>query len=162
MLSRNLLVKLLRDLPWISDPDNQILEAQGFDTITALLTSFNRVKFPVVILEDRSSGSVQLVEGPVDFFTQSIWIMEQLGGEDNESEIYRHAFHLGQRHILPILLNARSHGMCRELNRWDFRRVSYMKRWGGPNARGWEFVLSFSEDFSLLLNDEKPWPTGQR
>lgn len=132
----------------IKDPDTQIQEAQGLDTITTLLTSFNSVRFPVIILEGRSNGAIQVHEGPVDFFTQSIWVMEQMGEGDDENSIYDQAFSLAKE-ILSVLLQESRLGYSENIQGWDYRRTAYMKRYGGPNARGWEFVLSFSENFSL-------------
>ena len=150
MLSTRYLADLLAGrLPEIADPDAQIIESQGLDTITALLSSFNSARYPVVILEGRSSGSIRMVEGPVDFHTESIWVMEQLGREDDEARIYEDAFRLARR-ILALLLHDSASGEHCELDGWDYRRTSYMKRYGGPNARGWELVLSFAEDFPLL------------
>lgn len=148
-------VRYLNDLltgriPEIADPEAQIIESQGLDTITTLLSSFNSVRFPVVILEGRSSGSIQMVEGPVDFHTESIWVMEQLGAGEDEARVYEDAFRLGKR-ILAILLHESASAVENpHLDGWDYRRTSYMKRYGGPNARGWEFVLSFAEDVPLL------------
>lgn len=151
MLSIKYLTDLLAGrLPEITDPESQIVEAQGLDTITALLSSFNSVQYPAIILEGRSSGSIQMVEGPVDFHTESIWVMLQLGSEDQEARIYEEAFQLGRR-ILAILLHESGASVDNpHLDGWDFRRTSYMKRYGGPNARGYEFVLSFAEDVPLL------------
>ena len=36
-----------------------------------------------------------------------------------------------------------------EMAGWDHTRTSYMKRYGGQNARGWELVLTFKEDIPL-------------
>ncbi|MBO6168500.1 MAG: hypothetical protein J6O51_00860 [Bacteroidales bacterium] len=147
MLTTRYLADLLaRKLPEFADPESQILEAQGLDAIMALLSSFNSVRYPAVILEGRSSGNIQVVEGPVDSHTESIWVLLQLGNEDEEARIYEEAFQLGKR-ILIHLLQDKSDP---HLRGWDHRRISYMKRYGGPNARGWEFVLSFAEDTSLL------------
>ena len=37
-----------------------------------------------------------------------------------------------------------------QLEGWNHNRTTYLKRYGGQNARGWELVLTFNDDISLL------------
>ena len=135
---------------------DQILEANGLDAILELVTTLRSVSFPAVILEARSSGSIQLVEGPLDTYTESIWVMGQLGRGESEAQIYRDTMAL-MRLVLAKLLNDAKSGLHPELDGWDWTRTTYMKRYGGQNARGWELVLTFKENFSLLF----PQTAGQ-
>ncbi|MBR6457371.1 MAG: hypothetical protein IKS71_02120 [Bacteroidales bacterium] len=124
-----------------------VFEANGLDAITELLGNLRSVEFPALILEGRDSGSIDIVEGPLDTFTQSLWVMEQAGRDDEDAEVYNQAFRLGRR-LVAILIAARPE--CRELDGWAVSHISYLKRYGGPGARGWEFVFTFKEDINLL------------
>ncbi len=149
MLSRNLLIDILvGHVTGIADP-NQIREADGLDAILELVAQLRAVVFPSVILESRSSGSIQLVEGPLDTCTESIWVMDQLGRGEDEADLYR-STHATAVLILKALLAAANDGQHPELAGWDWSRISYMKRYGGQNARGWELVLTFKENISLV------------
>lgn len=128
--------------------EEQILEAEGMDAILELLVNARSVEFPAVVLETRASGTLQLVEGPLDTYTESLWVMEQLGRSDQEADMYDSALRLAKR-ILAHLLNEYKKGEPR-LEGWDFGRITYMKRAGGQNARGWELVLTFRDNISLL------------
>jgi hypothetical protein len=135
-------------VPGIIDA-NQIREADGLDAILELVAQMRTVIFPAVILESRSSGSIQFVEGPLDTCTVSIWIMDRLGRGEDEAALYR-STHATAVNILKALLAAVKSGNYPALDGWDWTRISYMKRYGGPDARGWEIVLTFKENISLV------------
>lgn len=157
MLSKNLISNaLIGVVPGFTSADTQVLEAQSLDTILELLTNLRTVEFPCAILEGRSNGAIQLVEGPVDFFTQSVWIMGQFGRGEDESAVYTATYALAT-HFLAKLIAMRNAGEA-ALEGWDWRRTQYMKRFGGQNARGWEIVLSFTENISLELPPAQPAP----
>lgn len=128
--------------------DEQIIEAEGMDAILELLMNLRTVEFPAIILETRSTGTLQLVEGPVDTYTESIWVMDVLGRGENEAELYRRTRKLAID-ILRKLLDDYKRGEAM-LEGWDSGRILYMKRAGGQNARGWEIVLTFQDNISLL------------
>ncbi len=128
--------------------DEQIIEAEGMDAILELLMNLRTVEFPAIILETRSTGTLQLVEGPVDTYTESIWVMDVLGRGENEAELYRRTRKLAIG-ILCKLLDDYKRGEAM-LEGWDYGRILYMKRAGGQNARGWEIVLTFQDNISLL------------
>lgn len=156
MLTREIISKaLIGVVEGFDSEGSQIWEAQGLDAILELLANLRTVTFPCAILEGRSSGSIQLVEGPVDFFTQSVWIMGQFARDESESELYDATFAMGKL-FLSKLRDMAVEGEA-ALAEWDWSRIQYMKRYGGQNARGWEFVLTFTENISLLL----PEPTKE-
>lgn len=128
--------------------DEQIIEAEGMDAILELLMNLRTVEFPAIILETRSTGTLQLVEGTVDTYTESIWVMDVLGRGENEAELYRRTRKLAID-ILRKLLDDYKRGEAM-LEGWDYGRILYMKRAGGQNARGWEIVLTFQDNISLL------------
>ena len=147
MLTKEYLSRTLKKL--LANPEKQMLEAQGLDTILEMLTNLRSVEFPVVILEGRSNGTIQMVEGPLDTFTQSIWVMGQFARGEDEADVYDEMYALGLQ-LLALLIKDAQGGHTRELEAWDWSHTSYMKRYGGQNTRGWEFVLTFKEDFGLV------------
>ncbi len=148
MLSRNYLSDTLVGSVQGLLNDEQVLEAEGMDAILELLMNLRTVEFPAVVLETRSSGTLQLVEGPLDTYTESIWVMDVLGRGESEAELYRRTRML-TIDILRKLLDDYKKGEPM-LEGWDYGRILYMKRIGGQNARGWEVVLTFQDNTSLL------------
>ena len=149
MLSRNYLADaLVGNVTGITDPA-QILEANGLDAILELVTTLRTVSFPAVVLESRSGGSIQLVEGPLDTYTESIWVMGQLGRGEDEADLYREMMTMTRRVLAKLLADAKT-GTHPELEGWDWSRTTYSKRYGGQNARGWEIVLTFKDNISLV------------
>lgn len=133
-----------------SNPATQVHEAQGLDTILELLTNLRSIEFPCAILEGRANGYISMDNDvPLDSFTESVWIMGLLGRDESESELY------AQTHAMALLFIKKLIDMAKEgepaLEGWDWRRTQYLKRYGGQNARGWELVLSFTENTSLLM-----------
>lgn len=149
MLSAGYLKSMLTSaLPDVfKSPESQILECDGFDAIIEILKTLRSVEFPLVILEGRSSGQIKLVEGPLDVYTESLWIMAQFGRGESEADVYRDMYALSLR-ILTRLLADASSGV-EDVCNWDWQHISYMKRDGGPNARGFELVLTFKDNISL-------------
>ncbi len=144
MLNQSLLNRILKELPEFTD-NHQILEGDGYDAVIDLLGNLRSVKFPAVILESRSSGVISIVEGPLDRSTQSIWVMGQLGRDENEAALYDSMFELTKKVISKLL----AYHDTPELHEWNHSRISYMKRYGGQNARGYEIILNFEENIGL-------------
>lgn len=147
MLNRDLINKILSDLPDISDAGRQVLEGDGYDAVIDILKSLRSLSFPVVILESRSSGTIDIIDGTLDTYTQSLWVMGQLGRNDDEAALYRNMFALCKK-IITLMLAAKSSGKS-ELQEWNHNHISYMKRYGGPNSRGYELVFTFQDNISL-------------
>lgn len=147
MLSRDLINRILSGMPEIRSAGSQIFEGDGYDAIMDILKSMRSVEFPAIVLESRSSGTIAIVEGPVDTYTQSLWVMGQLGRNEDEAALYRDMFCLCKE-ILARMLAAKSSGEP-ELQGWHHDYISYMKRYGGPNTRGYELVIAFKDDISL-------------
>lgn len=144
MLNINQLSKILTELDEFNS-QTQILEGDGYDAVIDLLSNLRGVEFPAAVLESRSSGVINLVEGPVDNYSQSVWIMGQLGRNESETELYSSMFNLAKKVIGKFL----DHNQDDELREWDYSRISYMKRYGGQNARGYEILLNFKENIPL-------------
>lgn len=148
MLSRNHLCELLTSSLKEFENKDQFLDGYGFDAIISMITSLRTVDFPCVILEGRSTGTMQLVEGPVDSYSQSIWIMDQMGRNEDETALYDKMYAL-MIEVIKVLIAARKAGDA-ELEGWNWKRLTYMKRFGGQNARGYELVISFEDNISLV------------
>lgn len=157
MLTTDYLRRTLTGLKEFRDADTQILQGNGFDGVIALLDDLRSVEFPCVVLEAGASGTVQVIEGPVDTFTQSVWVMGQLGRAEDEAELYAEMRILARKVAARLLEDFASR--VPEVAGLQWQRYSYMQRWGGQNARGYELVFTFAEDFPLLLNDGDRTPT---
>ena len=160
MLTSNYLLSSLSSLKDFVSPNSQILQGNGYDGVIDILQNMRGVVYPCVILEAGGSGSMQVIEGPVDTYTQSIWVMGVLGrGEANEDALFKDMKALAMKVFAKLLMDKREGGHP-EVEELDHQRFTYMQRWGGPNARGYELVLTFRENLSLLLtaDDFKPVP----
>lgn len=152
MLTSSFIKQSLVALKDFTSPDSQILEGNGYDGVIDILQNMRGVSYPCVILEAGGSGTIQFIEGPVDTFTQSLWVMGQLGRGEDEAALYSQMKALARK-IAAKLLADGNRG-AEEVASIDWSRFSYMQRWGGPNARGYELVFTFKENFSLLLDPE--------
>lgn len=148
MLSKDHIIELLKGAIAELKDDSHFLDGYGYDSIVALLTNLRSVSFPCIILEGRGTGTINLVEGPLDRFSQSLWIMGRLGRDEDEPALYDEMFRLMHR-VLVVLLDAAKKG-DKELEGWNWNSMTYMKRYGGQEARGYEVVLNFAENISLV------------
>lgn len=124
--------------------DAQIIEAEGLDAIMELLMNLRGLDDgPCLVLEGRSNGSIQLIDGPVDTYTESIWVMERVGRGETESEVYARTFTLMKKILRALVAKV---NLQQGMEGWRWQRTTYMKRYGGPDARGWEMVLTFMDD----------------
>lgn len=151
MLSIEYLKPTLSPLKEFVSLDSQILQGNGYDGVIDILQNMRSITFPCVILETGSSGSVQNVEGPVDTYTQSLWVMGQLGRGEDEAALYSAMKKLAMKIVARFLLDVTE---APELEGFDYQRFTYMQRWGGNNARGWELMLTFRQNFSLQLTED--------
>lgn len=156
MLTIDYLKRSLFILKEFTDADTQILQGNGYDGVIDILENLRSVAFPCVVLEAGSSGSIQLVEGPVDTFTQSVWVMGQLGRGEDEAALYARMKVLSRKVAAKILADAASGAP--EGADIDWSRYTYLQRYGGPSARGYELIFTFKENYSMLLQpaDFKP------
>lgn len=146
MLNRDNLLHIINDLINPDFGNKQVIMGNGYDAIIDILQNVRTVEYPAFILECRDSGYFHVVEGAVDFHSQSIWIMGVLERDEDEAALYEAMFQLAKK-VISRLLKHRNDG-C--LSGWQPNRISYMKRYGGPNSRGWELILNFNEDISLI------------
>ena len=163
MLTSNYLLSSFSSLKGFDSPADQILQGNGYDGIIDILENMRGVVYPCVILETGSSGSFQVIEGPVDTYTQSLWVMGALGRGEDEAKLFKDMKDLAMK-LFAKLLQDKAEGGHPEVEELDYQRFTYMPRYGGPNARGYELVLTFRENKSLLLTDKdfKPVPPAQQ
>lgn len=149
MLTSDYLKASLSSLEEFTDVNAQVLQGNGYDGVIDILQNMRGIAYPCVILEAGGSGSIQMVEGPVDTYTQSVWVMGQLSRGEDEAALYAQMKQL-MRKVLSVMVHDFSCGTA-EMADIDWSRMSYMQRYGGPNARGYEVILTFKENFSLIL-----------
>ena len=151
MLTSNYLLSSLSSLREFTSPGQQILQGNGYDGVIDILQNMRSVVYPCVILEAGGSGTVADVEGPVDTFTQSLWVMGQLGRGEDEAALFASMKTLAMKIVAKLMMDITTGAP--EVEGLDYQRFSYMQRYGGPNARGYELVLTFRQNFSLVLTD---------
>jgi len=156
MITTTYLKKVLPELKEFEDADkfvNQLKEGDGYDEIVAILGALRTTEFPCVVLEDRSSGTMDnLLEGPLDNTSIALWIMDQ--GDRDETTgataIFTRTFALAKE-IIKLFI--RDISVEPELAGWDPSHVAYNKRMGGPKCLGYEMVLTFREDIDLRIHE---------
>ncbi len=160
MLTTSYLKSSLSSLKEFISPDSQILQGNGYDGVIDILQNMRSVTYPCVIMEAGSSGQVQNIEGPLDTYTQSLWVMGHLGRGEDEAALFESMKGLAMKVFSRLLMDI---GKSPSVEGLDFQRFTYMQRYGGPNARGYELMLTFRQNFSLQLTDDdfKPVPTTE-
>ena len=156
MLKVSDLTRLLQSITELQG-EGHILEGNGYDGVMAILKSLHGTSFPCVILESRGSGQFSIGQsGPLDSATQSMWVMGQLGRDEDESAAYSSMFNLCKKIIRTMLNQYPNVSLApakadASLTDWDPTRISYMQRYGGPTCRGYELLLIFKEytDFTV-------------
>ena len=118
MLTNNYLLSSLSSLKDFVSPSTQILQGNGYDGVIDILQNMRGVTYPCVILESGGSGSVQVVEGPVDTYTQSLWVMGNLGRGEDEDALFRAMKALTMK-VFAKLLQDRREGTHPEVQELD-------------------------------------------
>jgi len=137
-----------------------ILEGNGYDRIMAILKSLRGTTFPCVILEARAGGQVDMIGGgPIDSCTQSLWVMVQLGRDEDEVAAFEQAWELAKKILARFIQcdpisSLDTKDKMEVLRSWDYNRISYMQRYGGPTCRGYEVVLTFRDYVSLTYTPD--------
>lgn len=156
MLTSDYIKEVLGRLQAFQNPETQILEGNGYDGVLDIIKNSRSIEYPCVILESGGSGTLQVIEGPVDTYSQSLWVMDRLGREESEALIYAKMKNL-TRLVAAILLNDGLTNERPESSSITWQQVSYMQRYGGPDVRGYEIIFTFKENISLQVtaNDLK-------
>lgn len=156
MLTSDYIKEVLGRLQAFQNPETQILEGNGYDGVLDIIKNSRSIEYPCVILESGGSGTLQVIEGPVDTYSQSLWVMDRLGREESEALIYAKMKNL-TRLVAAILLNDGLTNERPESSGITWQQVSYMQRYGGPDVRGYEIIFTFKENISLQVtaNDLK-------
>ncbi|NCB72939.1 MAG: hypothetical protein EOM45_14300 [Clostridia bacterium] len=125
----------------------QVISADGYDEVIAILENYSNMSFPCVIFEDPSLGVISINDGPLETSTCTIWVMTVRDREDNNAIYFTEIKALAME-ILKLLVKGYNAGDS-EMKDWDAGRVGWAKRLGGPNCLGYEFTLTFNEDINL-------------
>lgn len=150
MLSLNYIKETISVLDQFADSDNidqQVISADGYDEVIAILENYSNMSFPCVIFEDPSLGVISINDGPLETSTCTIWVITVRDREDNNALYFTEMKALAME-ILKLLVKGYSAGDS-EMKDWDAGRVSWAKRLGGPNCLGYEFTMTFNEDINL-------------
>lgn len=149
MLTKQYMRTVLERIVDFTDIDHQLFCANGYDGVIAILGALRGVEFPCVVIEERDSGYFQVVEGALDRYSQSVWIMGQVARDEDQdarSEMNDSMYVLMKRIVSIIILDA-TDGLLPGV---DLSRVSYYSRMGGPKCVGYELNISFNDNISLL------------
>lgn len=154
MLNKKYLHEVLPELSEfgeLTEIENHVKTGGGYDEVTAILENIRTVEFPVVVIEDRSSGNFTIEEGTMDTYTIALWVMVQntRSEEQDTSDLYKDSFALLKK-IVGLLLRDQVQRPG-ELGSLDISRMPYNRRMGGPNCLGYELLLTFKEDIELAL-----------
>ena len=150
MLSLNYIKETISVLDQFADSDKigqQVISADGYDEVIAILENYSNMSFPCVIFEDPSLGVISINDGPLETSTCTIWVMTVRDREDNNALYFTEMKALAME-ILKLLVKGYNDGDS-EMKGWDAGRVGWAKRLGGPNCLGYEFTLTFNEDINL-------------
>ena len=150
MLNLDYIKKTISVLDQFADSDKigqQVISADGYDEIIALLENYTNIEFPCVIFEDPSLGVISINDGPLETSTCTIWVITVRDREDNNALYFTEMKALAME-ILKLLVKGYNDGDS-EMKDWDAGRVGWAKRLGGPNCLGYEFTLTFNEDINL-------------
>lgn len=150
MLSLNYIKETISVLDQFADSDKigqQVISADGYDEVIAILENYSNMSFPCVIFEDPSLGVISINDGPLETSTCTIWVMTVRDREDNNAIYFTEMKALAME-ILKLLVKGYNSGDS-EMKDWDAGRVGWAKRLGGPNCLGYEFTLTFNEDINL-------------
>ena len=150
MLSLNYIKETISVLDQFADSDKigqQVISADGYDEVIAILENYSNMSFPCVIFEDPSLGVISINDGPLETSTCTVWVMTVRDREDNNAIYFTEMKALAME-ILKLLVKGYNDGDS-EMKGWDAGRVGWAKRLGGPNCLGYEFTLTFNEDINL-------------
>lgn len=136
---------------------NQVLESPGgYDGIISLIET----KAPAVsvVLEHNEMGNLSIRPGGFMTSSQSIWVMEMAGANDDRRTVQQRCWSR-LRDIIGLLTNEYNYGSSGELAGWDWDDMPFGLRNAGPNYTGYEMVMHFAEDIDLSYHAPVPDPT---
>lgn len=141
---KSYLNNVLPEIPDFKNIDTQLLSADGYDAVFALLQNLRVTDYPCVILEDPVSGSFGCFPGGSDEYTQSLWVMVQLNRNETPSEGYERA----RQYAMQIMqLFTRDYD-----TQWygilDLTNIPYNKR-SGAGSVGYELLLYMHTDINI-------------
>lgn len=148
MLTAGRIKTLVEDLPQFTDIDNQIFTASGYDAVIAILERMRDIKFPCIVLEDKSSGELGCIPGGLDTYSVSLWVMGRVERDEDRSSIIDEMFALSKCVVKKLAANIEDP----DIAGLDIKHIPYNRRQGGMDCVGFELMLNFTEDISLYDN----------
>lgn len=147
MITKYYLKTILPEIEGFSaeDIEQQVLEADGYDGVVALLGNVREVCFPAVVIEDRTIGNISIDSGPVDSYSIPLWVMVSNDSSKSKTEIFKIAYALTLK-VLKLLM--RDVDSVTDLSGWDYQRISYSKR-SGPDCSGYEILMTYRDNIDL-------------
>lgn len=123
----------------------------GYDAAMALVENA-RGSFPMVIVEDNTSGVFSAEYGGVDSFNQSVWVMCAVIDRDGitKNKASEQAM-LIARKILAYMISDKDSGND-DAVALDISSMPYFTR-NTTVASGWELQLTFNESVNLSIYD---------
>jgi len=150
MLTKEYLKNILSELQQVTCINEQLFEANGYDGVIEVLNNLRGIEFPCFVIEKKNSGVFQIIEGALDTYTQSLWIMGQIERDEEEkntSQLLDEMFHL-MCDVIRLIIRDDLSGVLPGV---DLSHISYNKRMGGPKCRGYEINLTFNDNISLVI-----------
>lgn len=142
----------VRDL--VTDVNKQVVTGAGYNAIVELLLTRQK-DFPCIVLEDPDGGELSSRPGGFDNYTQSIWVMDRVGANQNPEPFFTSTKTLLKK-VVARLIRLNSGEEFPKIKNLDLSHIPYMKREGGNELAGWEAVITIREDVDL--SDEQPRP----
>lgn len=136
-------------IPDITDAAQVIESAAGFDGIVAAIQK--KGQRHIVVLEHDDMGFFYINPGGLNEATQTVWIMEMIGGSDESLRrpAQQRCFNK-MRQLIRILIKHRDDAqLCGWRPEENDDAIGYICHNAGPNYTGYEMTLRFRETTDL-------------
>lgn len=131
------------------DPGERVFSTQGYDESVAVVQNARHIDWPAVILEDRSGGTLTLLDGGHDSHTQSVWILNAVATGEDPSMAYARSFAQMRRLVAALAVKAhRGEALLAGLMLVEF---PYYKR-RAAGCAGYEVMFYFEEDLDMTYD----------
>ena len=128
-----------------------IATVNGYDAAIALVENA-RASFPMIIIENNTSGVFSAEYGGVDSFAQSIWVMCKV--EERTGTTKSQASQQARELMLSLIrqIMADKDSAHEDAVALDVSQIPYFTR-NTAIAAGWEVQLTFNEIINLTIYD---------
>ena len=147
MLSKEYIERVVEDALMLP-PGERVFMTQGYDESVAVIQNVRHIDWPAIIAEDRSGGTLTLLEGGHDSHTQSLWIMNQPGNGEEPSDAYRRSFEQMKKIVATMAIRAFAPHDEAKIYGLQADQFPYYRR-RAATAYGYEVLLYFEEEVDL-------------